>query len=106
MAVKTQVTLSNPQKVLAVPATAIIFAPFGDTLFIIEKGKEKGTLIARQQFVRLGKSRGDFIEVVDGLKAGEMVAAAGAFKLFTGQAVVISNTPMPEFKTEPTPADI
>lgn len=105
MAVKTEVTLSNPHKVLAVPSTSIIFAPFGDTLFVIEKDKEKATLQARQQFVRLGKSRGDFIEIVDGLKAGEMVASAGAFKLFNGQAVVISKTPIPEFKTEPKPVD-
>lgn len=105
MAVKVEVTLSKPQQVLAVPSTAVIFATFGDTLFVIDKDGEKGTLKARQQFVRLGKSRGDYIEIVDGLKAGEMVASAGAFKLFNGQAVVISNTPAPEFKTEPTPVD-
>lgn len=105
MAVKVEVTLSKPQQVLAVPSTAVIFATFGDTLFVIDKDAEKGTLKARQQFVRLGKSRGDYIEIVDGLKAGEMVASAGAFKLFNGQAVVISNTPAPEFKTEPTPVD-
>lgn len=105
MAVKVEVTLSKPQQVLAVPSTAVIFATFGDTLFVIDKDGDKGTLKARQQFVRLGKSRGDYIEIVDGLKAGEMVASAGAFKLFNGQAVVISNTPAPEFKTEPTPVD-
>jgi len=105
MAVKTEVTLSKPQQVLAVPSTAVIFATYGDTLFVVEKEKEKDTLKARQQFVRLGKSRGDYIEIVDGLKAGEMVASAGAFKLFNGQAVVISKTPSPEFKTEPTPVD-
>lgn len=127
MAVKTEVTLSKPQQVLAVPSTAVIFATYGDTLFVIEKEKAKDndkdkqespdkdkqpekdkggeTLKARQQFVRLGKSRGDFIEIVDGLKVGEMVASAGAFKLFNGQAVVISKTPAPEFKTESTPVD-
>lgn len=132
MAVKTEVTLSKPQQVLAVPSTAVIFATYGDTLFVIEKEKdsakdkdsandkekgkdegkkEEGTekageaLKARQQFVRLGKSRGDYIEIVDGLKAGEVVASAGAFKLFNGQAVIISKTPAPEFKTESTPVD-
>lgn len=105
MAVQTQVTLSDPQKVLAVPSTAVIFAPFGDTIFIIEKDKEKGTLKARQQFVRLGKSRGDFIEIADGLKAGEQVVSAGAFKLTNGQSVVISQTPQPAFNQNPKPAD-
>lgn len=105
MAVQTQVTLANPQKVLAVPTTAVIFAPFGDTIFIIEKDKEKGTLKARQQFVRLGKSRGDFIEIADGLKSGEQVVSAGAFKLTNGQSVVIGKTAQPDFKAEPKPID-
>ena len=105
MAVQTQVILSDPQKVLAVPSTAVIFAPFGDTVFVIEKDKEKGTLKARQQFVRLGKSRGDFIEIADGLKAGEQVVSAGAFKLTNGQLVIISKTPQPAFNEVPKPAD-
>lgn len=105
MAVQTQVTLSNPQKVLAVPSTAVIFAPFGDTVFVIEKDKEKNVLKARQQFVRLGKSRGDFIEIADGLKQGEQVVSAGAFKLTNGQSVVLSKTAQPEYKTEPNPID-
>jgi membrane fusion protein, multidrug efflux system len=105
MAVQTQVTLSNPEKVLAVPSTAVIFAPFGDTVFVIEKDKEKGILKARQQFVRLGKSRGDFIEIADGLKIGEQVVSAGAFKLTNGQSVVISKTVQPEFKVDPKPID-
>ncbi|WP_052417334.1 efflux RND transporter periplasmic adaptor subunit [Cellvibrio mixtus] len=105
MAVETKVTLSDPQEVLAVPSTAVIYAPFGDTVFVIEKDKKAGTFKARQQFVRLGKARGDFIEIVDGLKAGDVVASAGAFKLLNGQTVTVSTKPVPEYKLDPTPAD-
>jgi membrane fusion protein (multidrug efflux system) len=105
MAVSTTVTLSEPLQVLAVPSTAVIYAPFGDTVFVADKDEKTGKLTARQQFVRLGKSRGDFVEVLDGIKAGENVVSAGAFKLFNKQALVISSQPTPEFKTEPTPAD-
>ena len=105
MAVETQVTLSEPQEVLAVPSTAVIYAPFGDTVFIIEPGEKEGSFKARQQFVRLGKARGDFVEIVDGLKAGDVVASAGAFRLLNGQAVTITSLPTPEFKTDPVPAD-
>lgn len=105
MAVETKVTLSDPQDVLAVPSTAVIYAPFGDTVFVIEEDKKAKTFKARQQFVRLGKTRGDFVEIVDGLKAGQVVASAGAFKLLNGQAVTIGKLPTPEFKLEPTPAD-
>lgn len=105
MAVETKVTLSDPQPVLAVPSTAVLYAPFGDTVFVIEPGEAEGSLKARQQFVRLGKARGDFIEIVDGLKEGEVVAAAGAFKLLNGQVVTVSSLPTPEYKLEPTPED-
>lgn len=105
MAVETQVTLSDPQEVLAVPSTSIIYAPFGDTVFIIEPGEKEGSFKARQQFVRLGKARGDFVEIVDGLKVGDVVASAGAFRLLNGQTVTITSLPTPEFKTDPVPAD-
>lgn len=105
MAVETTVTLSEPQHVLAVPTTAVIYAPFGDTVFVIESGEKAGSHKARQQFVRLGKARGDFVEVIDGLKEGDVVASAGAFKLLNGQAVTIGQMPTPEFKQEPTPSD-
>lgn len=105
MAVTTTVTLTEPHAVLAVPATAVVYAPYGDTVFVVDDGKTSGSLVARQQFVQLGKSRGDFVEVLKGLKPGERVVSAGAFKLFNNQAVVISANPTPEFKTEPTPSD-
>jgi membrane fusion protein (multidrug efflux system) len=105
MAVETQVTLSDPQEVLVVPSTAVIYAPFGDTVFIIEPGEKEGKFKARQQFVRLGKARGDFVEIVDGLKVGDLVASAGAFRLLNGQSVTISTLPTPEYKLDPVPTD-
>ncbi len=103
MAVTTTVTLSEPNQVLAVPSAAIIYAPYGDTLFVVEE--KDGALIARQQFIQTGRSQGDFVEVTKGLKAGEKVVSAGAFKLFNNQPVVIGTKPTPEFKTTPTPSD-
>ena len=105
MAVQVEVTLSDPRALLAVPVTSIIFAPFGDTVYVIEPGEKPGSLKARQQFVRLGQSRGDFIEVVEGLQAGQKVAAAGGFKLFNGQSVVESPNKPPEYKLDPKPSD-
>lgn len=105
MAVETRVTLTDPLNVLAVPGTAILHAPFGDTVFVIEKDAESGQLKARQQFVRIGKARGDFVEITDGLKPGEVVASAGAFKLYNGQSVVVTETPSPQYSLAPTPKD-
>lgn len=105
MAVKVEVSLSEPREVLAVPGTAIIYAPFGDTVYVVEAGEKPNTLKARQQFIRTGEQRGDFVEVLDGIKAGQKVVAAGAFKLFNGQAVVESSNPAPEYQLNPKPAD-
>jgi membrane fusion protein (multidrug efflux system) len=104
MAVEVTVTLADPQPVLAVPSTAVIYAPFGDTVFVIEENAEK-QLVARQQFVRLGRARGDFVEIVDGIKAGDKVASAGAFRLNNGQLVTVSDLPVPEYSTTPTLED-
>jgi len=98
---------SNP--VLAVPATAVLYAPYSDSVFIVEQAKaeEGGTAgqVVRQQFVRLGEKRGDFVAVTSGLAAEHTVVATGVFKLRNGQAVVVDNTLRPEFKLAPQPKD-
>jgi membrane fusion protein (multidrug efflux system) len=105
MAVETIVTLSEPIESLVVPFTAIIHAPYGDTVFVIENDAEKGGLKARQQFVKLGKSRGDFVQILDGLTDQDDVISAGAFKLYNGQSIVVSDTPTLDYQLQPEPED-
>lgn len=105
MAVETIVTISDPIESLVVPLTAVIHAPYGDTVFVIEDDTEKGGLKARQQFVKLGKSRGDFIQILDGLTEQDDVVSAGAFKLYNGQAIVVSDTPALDYQLQPEPED-
>jgi membrane fusion protein (multidrug efflux system) len=101
--------LSNEKRpVLIVPATSVLFAPYGDSVFTIEEAKDQGgktTLIARQKFVRTGERRGDLVAVVEGLKAGETVVSSGAFKLRNGAAVAVSDAPAPEARLAPKPAE-
>lgn len=97
------------EKVLAIPATAVLYAPYGDTVFVVEEngakdGQTPGPVL-RQQFVQLGRTRGDFVAVLSGLKEGETVVTTGVFKLRNGQAVVVDNTLSPDFKLDPQPAD-
>jgi len=94
--------------VLLIPATAAIYAPYGDSVFVIEpkKGADgKESLTAQQRFVRLGERRGDLVAVVTGLKAGETVVSSGAFKLRSGAAVVVRNDLAPNIQADPKPAD-
>ena len=51
---------------------------------------DKPVLIAQQQFVRLGERRGDYVQILDGLKGGESVVSNGAFKLRNGQTIMIN----------------
>jgi membrane fusion protein, multidrug efflux system len=129
--------------VLIIPATAVLYAPYGDSVFLVvdakeqqqkdqkaakagkngketrgeqdkkeskkEQGAEKGGakaatgLVLRQQFVRLGEKRGDFVAINSGLKQGETIVSTGVFKLRNGQAVLIDNKLAPTFQQAPKP---
>ncbi len=102
MFVNVAVRLPLRRKVLAIPATAVLYAPYGDSVFVVSDTKEGGKAI-RQQFVRLGEKRGDFVAVADGLKEGESIVSTGVFKLRNGQAVVVDNRKALPFKTSPKP---
>jgi len=91
-------------RVLAIPATAVLYAPYGDSVFVVEDdGKGKGGKVLRQKFVRLGEKRGDFVAIIAGLKEGEVVVSTGVFKLMNGQAVLVDNRLAPPFKLTPKP---
>jgi membrane fusion protein (multidrug efflux system) len=109
MYVNVAVVLPAKQEVLTIPATAVLYAPYSDSVFVIEEKKgEDGSpagKTVRQQFVRLGEKRGDFIAVTSGLNADESVVSTGAFKLRNGQEVKVDNKLVPEFKLAPHPEE-
>ena len=106
MFVNVSVLLPVSEQVLAIPASAVLYAPYGDSVFVIEDSKDHpGTKVTRQQVVRLGTKRGDFVAVTSGLKAGEVIASTGAFKLRNGGAVRVDNTLAPDAKLAPKPSD-
>jgi membrane fusion protein (multidrug efflux system) len=108
MFAKVEVVLPAKEPVLAIPATAIAYAPYGDSVFVIEKKKDpksgKESQMIRQQFIRTGETRGDFVTVTQGLKAGETVVSSGVFKLRNGMPVVINNELAPKPEVNPKPA--
>lgn len=104
MFVNVAVGLPARQQVLAIPATAVLYAPYGDSVFVVGDDKQgKGGNAVRQQFVRLGEKRGDFVAVAGGLMAGDNVVSTGVFKLRNGQAVVVDNRLAPPFRENPKP---
>ncbi|HEX9593820.1 MAG TPA: efflux RND transporter periplasmic adaptor subunit [bacterium] len=113
MFVSVAVVLPGRKPVLTIPATAVLHAPYSDSVFVVEEqegaaGNPAGdppAKVLRQQFIRLGEQRGDFVVVLSGLKEGDTVVSTGAFKLRNGQAVVVDNTLSPQFQLAPTPED-
>jgi len=125
--VRVQVTLPNPHgtlrpgmfvetrildgagtAVIALPASAISYAPYGDSLFVVEdmEGPDGGTYRGvRQQFVKLGGARGDQVAIVSGVRPGEEVVTSGVFKLRNGAAVQVDNHVQPANDPAPAPEE-
>jgi membrane fusion protein (multidrug efflux system) len=106
--VKAEVAVGTSQTVVALPASAISYAPYGDSVFVVgdlDGPGGKNYRGVRQQFVKLGGARGDQVAVVSGLKPGEEVVTSGAFKLRTGAAVRVHNETQPANETAPKPED-
>ena len=108
MFVKTNVGVGAGEPAITVPTSAILYAPYGDSVFIVEDvtgPNGQRYLGVRQQFVKLGASRGDQVAVLTGMKPGEQVVTSGAFKLRNGAAVKVNNKVQPGNSPAPKPED-
>ncbi|MEJ2477894.1 MAG: efflux RND transporter periplasmic adaptor subunit [Desulfobacterales bacterium] len=110
MFVNVAVVLPARKDVLAIPATAVLYAPYSDSVFVVEEKKDEkngqpGGQVVRQKFVRLGEKKGDYVAIVSGLEEGDTVVSTGVFKLRNGQSVVVDNAVTPEFKLNPEPEE-
>lgn len=107
-----QVQVEKSRSVLVVPRTAISFAPYGNSVFVIQNrnttnGERQGgnapDLVAKKRFVKTGEERGDLIEIVEGLKGGEQIATSGLLKLRNEGAVIVNNENPPPQQLNPQP---
>jgi membrane fusion protein (multidrug efflux system) len=100
--------------VVIIPVTALVRAPYGNSVFVIEPKPPgspgmrtspdgKPVMIARQRFVKEGAMRGDFVAIAEGIKPGEQVVSEGAFKLRNGAPIVIDNRVKPTAELAPKP---
>lgn len=96
---------ANSRTVILVPRTAISFAPFGNSVYVVtETGEgEQKSRVVKRRFVKTGEIRGDLVEVTEGLKAGEEIASSGLLKLQNDTRVTINNSVQPSAEEAPTP---
>jgi membrane fusion protein, multidrug efflux system len=106
MFAQTEVLLGAPAPVVALPASAISYAPYGDSVFVVTDLKSpqgQSYRGVRQQFVKVGATRGDQIGILSGVKPGDEVVTSGVFKLRNGAAVFINNKVKPANNPAPKP---
>ncbi len=109
MYVDVAVELPVINKVLTIPSTAVLYAPYGNTVYVVDEAADPAThekqLVVRQQVVRLGVQKGDFVAVTAGLKEGDTIVTSGVFRLRPGSAVKVNNALSPEAQLAPKPKD-
>jgi membrane fusion protein (multidrug efflux system) len=110
MFVRANVTLPGDEKVLVIPSTSLLSAPYGDSVFVVLTAAQAGitnmpatNLVAQQKFIRTGRAKGDFVSVESGLSDGDKIVTAGVFKLRSGMGVTENNDIAPKTSTTPNP---
>ena len=107
MFARVVLVLPETQSQLVIPASSVLHAPYGDSVFVVGdvKDEKSGKTVKQVQMttVRLGETRGDFVAVTNGLKAGQTIATSGVFKLRNGSPVAIDNTLAPDAQSDPRP---
>ncbi len=109
MFVSIDIQTGAPEKHLTLPQTAVSFNPYGEMVFIVERGPKDASgreaLTVKQSLVTVGPKRGDQVSISSGVKEGDMVVTSGHFKLKPGSAVVINNKVVPKDDAAPAPMD-
>jgi membrane fusion protein (multidrug efflux system) len=106
MFVQTEVVIGGASRVVTLPASAISYAPYGDSVFVVGDMKDANGQTyrgVRQQFVKLGAARGDQVAILTGVSAGDEVVTSGVFKLRNGAAVLVNNKVRPANNPAPKP---
>jgi membrane fusion protein (multidrug efflux system) len=108
MFTKVSVLMNESKSVVAIPATAIHYAPYGNSIFIVSEMKDqqgKAYKGVREQFIQVGQTRGDLIAVDAGLNAGEEIVTSGVFRLRNAAPILINNEIKPGSELAPNPSN-
>jgi len=108
MFVEVEAKLGTSAPIVALPATAVSYAPYGNSVYVVKDMKDpkgKSYRGVEQRFIKLGSGRGDQVAVVSGLKPGEEIVTSGVFKLRNGASVLVNNKIRPSNSSAPKPED-
>jgi membrane fusion protein (multidrug efflux system) len=111
MFAQVEISTGAPERLITLPQTAIVFAPYGNSVFLAEPAKSDGKapasggLVARQTFVKLGATRGDQVAVTEGVTEGATVVTAGQIKLRNGTQLNVDDSVRTPNDPNPVPVD-
>lgn len=105
MFVNVVVQFADVREVFAIPTTAVAYASYGNRVFTAEPSEDGKGLVALEHFVKLGETRGDYVEVVKGIKSDARVVTEGAFKLRPGMPIAANDANAPSASIKPDLAD-
>jgi membrane fusion protein (multidrug efflux system) len=108
MFVQVELPLGQPRQVVPLPASAINYAPYGDSVFVVVQMKDtKGNTYrgVRQQVVKVEGSRGDQVAIISGINPGDEIVSSGVFRLRNGAPVQVNNSVKPDNSASPKPED-
>jgi len=101
-----EILMPEQDGIIAIPASSINYAPYGDSVFIVKNAEDGGGgKNVTQHFVKVGLSRGDQVSILSGVKEGDEVVTSGGFKLNNGAAVQINNSIQPSNEANPKPPE-
>jgi membrane fusion protein (multidrug efflux system) len=103
MFARIDVVLPGDTAVIVLPTTAVVYSPYGDSVYVV--GQKDGAPVAEQRWVKVGPKRGDLISILEGLKEGEQVVTIGQSKLRPGSALKVNNTVVPASSPAPKPVE-
>ena len=123
--VEVQATLPNPERILTsgmhvevqllhkasrtaliIPSTSIVYASYGNSVFVVKSNTEDASkLTVEQRFIKVGERRGDFTEILSGIKAGDRIITDGAFKLYPNASILLQDAKALNPQLAPDPSD-
>jgi membrane fusion protein, multidrug efflux system len=105
MFAKVSVDVGNEQPRLTLPQAAIVYNPYGDTVYVVQPSKGKEPPTVKQTFVTVGETRGDQVAILKGIEPGTVVVTSGQIKLKNDAPIAIDNRVKPADSAHPAPRE-
>jgi membrane fusion protein, multidrug efflux system len=107
MFVNAAVVLAKEAPEVVLPETAVDYTLYGDSVYVIRPdgadADGKPVLKAFRTPVKTGLRFNNKVAILDGLKPGDRVVAAGQIKVQDGAAVIVTDNPAPQAPATMTP---